>query len=261
MNDKCLLRNLAPELCTPTNPLYIGLHGYNGDGGRVGAMEAPADYRGVLLSDSPVRGSQADIYKKLESYVKSFDKQFEDVRDELQTTGQAVTENELRIKSLYLFSRAPGTGKTTTAVALANEYLLRHYIGHLKRKQTPDQRPVYFLDVNKLQTKYNEFNRPRVPQDIAEEAARWYYRAIQRAKQTEFVVCDDIGVRDATDGFRGDLHSVIDHRVTNRKPTVYTSNLLISELPTVFGEARLADRIKDMTMEISFKGTSKRGQR
>src|SRR5690606_12953530 len=121
-----------------------------------------------------------------------------------------------------------------------NEYLLRHYIGNLKRKRTPDQRPTYFLDVNKLQTKYNEFNRPRVPQDIAEVAARNYYNAIERAKHTEFVVCDDIGVRDATEGFRADLHSIIDHRVANRKPTVYTSNLPIAELPTVFGEQRLA---------------------
>jgi len=259
-NEKCLLRNLGkPELCSPLNPVYISLHGYNGKGGRVANANAPEDYRGILLTDSPARESQASIYAKLEAYAKSFDKQFEDVREALRGEGQ--TENQIRIKSLYLWSRSPGTGKTTSASALLNEYLLAHYLGSLKRRETPKQRPAYFLDVNGLQTLYNEFNRPRVPDDIAEPAARRYYTAIERAKLTDFVVCDDIGVRDATDGFRGDLHSVIDYRVTQAKPTVYTSNIPIEELPLVFGEQRLADRISDMTQDFEFSGGSRRGKR
>ena len=257
--NNCLLRSLNQDLCSPMNPLYIGLQGHNGKGGRVGASETPEEYQGVLISDSPARQDQSEIYSHLDYYVKSFEKQFEDIQEELRQEGKS--ENHIRIKSLYLWSRAPGTGKTTTAVALSNEYLLRHYIGSLMRGQSPSQRPTYFLDVNKLQTKYNEFNRPRVPADIAETAARSYYSMLNRAQNTEFVVFDDIGVRDATDGFRGDLHSCVDHRVTNRKPTVYTSNIAISELPTVFGEQRLADRIKDMTLEMKFVGVSKRGRR
>lgn len=259
-NAKCLLRNLGnPEFCSPLNALYISLHGHNGKGGRVANANVPEDYRGVLLVDSPAREGQANIYEKLDKYAESFTKQFDDVRKALEDVGQS--ENQIRIKSLYLWSRSPGTGKTTSASALLNEYLLTHYLGSLKRRQTPKQRPAYFLDVNGLQTLYNEFNRPRVPDDIAEPAARRYYTAIERAKLTDFVVCDDIGVRDATDGFRGDLHSVIDYRVTNALPTVYTSNIPIEELPLVFGEERLADRIKDMTATFEFRGTSKRGAR
>ena len=70
---------------------------------------------------------------------------------------------------------------------------------------------------------------------------------------------DDIGVRDATDGFRGDLHTVINARVTNQLPTIYTSNIALDQLWQVFGERRLADRVGDLCREIEFVGESKKG--
>lgn len=258
--SKCLLRNLdGKDLCAPTNPLYVGLHGTNGNGGRVGAAGIPRDYDGVLLADSPAREEQTKAYAILEEYVKSFDKHFEDTVEALRAEGKS--DDEIQLKSLYLWSESPGTGKTTTASALLNEWILRTYIGYLKRRETPPQRLGYFLDVNGLQREYNAFNRPKVPDPIAEPASQRYYRALERGKHTSFVVLDDIGMRDATDGFRGDLHDVVNYRVTNELPTIYTSNLTIAELTDVFGEQRLVDRISDQTMEIHFEGQSKRGRR
>jgi len=256
----CLFRHYEnKELCSKLNPAYIGLHGFNGDGGRVANAKIPKDYRGVLVKDSPVRSKQEEIYRTLDAYIKSFDKQFSDIKDDLFRQGK--TEDEIRIKSLYLWSESPGTGKTTTSVAVLNEYLLKHFVGSVERGITPKQRPAYFLDVNLLEADYYTFNRPKVPEDIAEPASRRYYKAIEKAKFTDFVVCDDIGVRDATEGFRGDLHSVINHRVTNMLPTIYTSNNPIEQLPDIYGEQRLADRIRDMCLPIHFKGGSSRGAR
>lgn len=258
MKSKCLFRHYGnPDLCSPLSPLYISIHGMDGKGGRLANAGIPEDYRGLLLADSPAREGQAEVYAKLEAYAKSFPRQFPDVMAEVIAEGK--TPNEARIKSLYLWSESPGTGKTTTAIALMGEYLLAHFIGSLKRKETPLQRPVFFFDVNEAQTKYNEFNRPRVPDDIAQRAARSYYLSLEYAKQAPFAVLDDIGVRASSDGFRGDLHSVINHRITESKATVFTSNIPMEELKEVFGESRLYDRIRDHCLPMHFTGESRRG--
>jgi DNA replication protein DnaC len=165
-----------------------------------------------------------------------------------------------QIKSLYLWSESPGTGKTTTAVALLNSYIIEHYLGSLKRNRKPLQTPAYFLDVNEWQTLFNEFNRSNIPKDVAEPASREYYRRMQIAKTAPFVVCDDIGLRTASEAFRADLHSVINARTTGALPTVFTSNLPIEEMAVVF-DARLYDRMRDMCAVLHFDGESKRGRR
>ncbi|WNF08387.1 DNA replication protein [Brevibacillus borstelensis] len=226
----------------------MAVHGASGTGGRVAAASIPADYRHVTVATSVAREDQSKAYAIVDAYVATFERQF----DESPQTD--------RIKSLYLYSAAPGTGKTTTAAAISNTYLIAHYIGSLQRNRRPLERPVYFLDVNEWQTLFNAFNRPRVPDHIAEPASAAYYRAMEAAKAAPFAVLDDIGVRDATEAFRGDLHAIVNHRVTNRLPTVYTSNVMIDELAQVF-DARLADRVRDQCAVILFVGESKRGMR
>jgi DNA replication protein DnaC len=245
LNADCSLAN--SESCNAHCPHYIALHSMQGNGGRSASANLPRDYRLTTLTNSPARADQAETYRKIEAYVKTFARQFE--------------ENADRIKSLYLWSESPGTGKTTTASAVLNEWIRVHYIGSLQRNRQALLKPAYFCDVNQLQTQYNEFNRPRVPDDVAEKAARKYYRAIEASKMAPFAVLDDIGVREATEGWRSDLHSIINHRVTEQKPTVFTSNLPIAELEAVFGEKRLVDRLRDQTFELAFKGESKRGLR
>ncbi|MEH6941627.1 DNA replication protein [Bacillus sp. JJ722] len=217
-----------------------------GVGGRIKAAGLPADYRLVSVANSPAREGQAEVYKMVDAYIKTFSRQFD--------------EGGERIKSLYLYSESPGTGKTTTAAALLNEYIAQHYVGALKRGQQPLQMPAYFLDVNNWQTLFNEFNRSNIPRDIGERASREYYRRESLARTAPFAVLDDIGVRTATEAFRGDLHAIINHRCANGLATIYTSNLPLAEMESVF-DARLYDRMRDQCAELSFVGQSKRGRR
>lgn len=240
---QCILNGYKRDGCAscPAQCQHsIALNGLNGEGGRVGSAGLPREYRGITLANSPAREGQPAIYESLERYVATFGGD--------------------NVKSVYLWSESPGTGKTTTAAALTSEYIARTYIEALRKGEQPAQVLAYFLDVNAWQTEYNEFNRPRVPDHIAEPAAARYYRAMERARTAPLAVCDDIGVREASDGFRADLHAVINHRVTNGMPTVYTSNLPIEEMAQVF-DARLYDRIRDQCGVIAFKGASKRGRR
>lgn len=239
----CILASYRADKCVACSnlcPHRIALEGLDGKSGRIGNAGLPADYRGITLANSPAREDLAKNYEIFKRYVETFSRG--------------------GVKSLYLWSESPGTGKTTTAAALMSEWIARDYLGALKRGEQPRQFSAYFLDVNQWQTIYNEFNRPRVPDSIAEPAAAKYYSAMERTKAAPFAVLDDIGVREASDNFRADLHAIINSRVTEGKPTVYTSNLPIEEMARVF-DARLYDRIRDQCLDLEFEGKSRRGRR
>lgn len=227
--------------CPPTCPHKIAMQGLNGKGGRIALAGAPASYRHLTLSNSPARESQSKAYGLLEKYVATFQRMF-DVEGE-------------RIKSLYLFSVSPGTGKTTSAVVAMNSYIIENYLGSLKRGIQPSQQPAMFLDINEMQTKYNLATMSNDEAGLNEIKT-----IIKRASSVDFLVCDDIGLRDATQSFRSLVHAIINARTTADKPTVYTSNVPINELATVF-DARLADRVRDQCAVIAFEGESKRGKR
>lgn len=210
--------------------------------GRIDAAKLPRDYRDITLTTSPVRESQAQIYSKLDEYATTFRRIYDDT-------------DSRRIKSIYLYSESPGTGKTTTAAALVNQFIITSYLGALKQGKQPPLKPAYFLDLNELQSSFN------LGTQIRDEAAlKQFRKSIQIASQAPFVAIDDIGVRNATEAFRGHVHTIINARCANGLPTVYTSNVTIDELATIF-DARLADRVRDQCAAFAFVGRSKRGRR
>lgn len=198
--------------------------------------DIPSDYKGVTLANSPAREEQSDIYTVLESYAETF-------------------STDVRIKNLYLYSKSPGTGKTTTAIALLNEYIRRRFLYYAKERKNMPESLGAFLDVNELQTRYNlaSMSKDDEDMDVIKDA-------ILRYSNVEFLVVDDVGVRSATESFRAMVHSIINARVTNGRPTVFTSNVMLAGLTSVLDE-RLYDRINDQTLSLFFKGESKRGRR
>jgi DNA replication protein DnaC len=239
LSSQCKLAN--SESCNAHCPHFIAMHGLNGNGGRVAAANVPKDYRLVTASNSPARVSQPAVYRAVDAYNKTFERQFE-------------ADGE-RIKSLYLFSESPGTGKTTTASVLLNEWLIAHYIGSLKRNRQALQVPAVFLDVNAFQTDYNLATMTN-----DEEGIEVVKATIKRTQQAPFAVLDDIGLRAASEAFRSYIHAIINYRTANGMPTVYTSNLPIEDMAQVFDE-RLYDRMRDMCAVLAFSGESKRGRR
>lgn len=229
---------------------FIGLYGQGGTGGRVGAANLPREYKHITLKNSPARSDQSENYGKLADYVATFERQF-------QPDGK-------RIKSLYMWSANPGTGKTTSAVAVLNTFIRDYYIGTVKRGKQPVQRPAYFASVNRLQSLYNGMTRPG-SQEIRDQQGDAYRAELTKLHRTPFVVLDDLAVRSYTEPFLADIHEVINERLTNWLPIIYTSNVAMEELAEIFAKVdtvgRTFDRVRDQTVALHFEGLSKRGLR
>lgn len=236
----CILQDYRKDKCGNCTKLCthrVALHGLNGDGGRTLNANIPKDYRYVTINNSPVRESQAKIYVLLDRYVQTFKRKDGD------------------IKSLYLWSESPGTGKTTTATALLNAYISTEYLTALSEGRQPPRSEAYFLDVNEFQTKYNLATMTN-----DEDGIKRIRDEIKRTQDARFAVLDDIGVRSSSEAFRAYVHAIINHRTTNGLPTIYTSNLKLDGMREVFDD-RLYDRMRDQCAEIFFSGESKRGRR
>lgn len=197
----------------------------------------PKDYERVYLNNSPARETQSEIYGLLNTYIKTF------------------SDENVRIKNVYLYSQSPGTGKTTTAMALLNEYIRRRFLMYAKGKKHVPEILALNCDINALQSKYNMSSMSN-----NDEAMGEIMDAIKKYQTVEFLVMDDVGVRSATESFRSLIHAIINERVTNGRPTIFTSNVRMSDLDTIF-DSRLYDRVRDQTVELTFVGASKRGRR
>lgn len=245
MNNKCILDSRKKGGCATCSyemcAHRIAMHGLNGTGGRVGAAGAPSDYKYLTLGNSPAREGMESLYGILGAYVKTFDRIHE--------------EDGKRVKSFYFYSKSPGTGKTTTAIALMNEFIMTNYLGALSRGKAPALAPAMYLDMGELQNDYNLATMTSNEKELEEVKAR-----LKRASNVPFLVMDDVGLRSATESFRTLLHGVINRRATNSLPTIYTSNVPLEEFIRIY-DARVYDRARDMCQEVEFKGTSKRGKR
>lgn len=244
-NNKCILDSRKKNGCVTCDAQFcshrISMHGINGTGGRVGAAGAPSDYKYLTLPNSPARDGMESLYNVLGAYVKTFDRFYE--------------EDGKRIKSWYFYSKSPGTGKTTTAVALMNEFIMTNYLGALSRGLAPGLAPAMYLDMGELQNAYNLATMTSNEEELEEVKA-----TLKRASSVPFLVMDDVGLRSATESFRTLLHGVINRRATNGLPTIYTSNVPLEDFIRIY-DARVYDRARDMCQEVEFKGTSKRGKR
>lgn len=256
----CILRNICKNAgvvgtCSDRCDYYVVMHG---GGGMSTLADMHTDYKLTTIKDSPayqerrikLGGQEQTLKSFVDDYVTTFPRQFD-------THGRQVS-------SLYLFSENTGTGKTEIACAIGNEFIKANYFGAHKRGLKPHMRPVYFLNFNSLQKHYNKANRRNSTGSAAELASDEYYKQLDIADDVPLLIIDEIGLREPTAGFRGDVQDLINYRTANRLPTLYTSNVPIEELAEMYDDSdspRFMDRVRDMCVVIEVLGESARGLR
>lgn len=243
--DKCLLApkckkmgdtDQCNDLCFP----YTKLQGETGTGGLWGLADVPKAYGFLLADHLPFKEANPEAWAVIARYCKH------------------VIEYVEGHTGLYLYSipdqgnpKGTGTGKTSAALAVLNEYLVARVIQHVKKEKLIDTIPALFVSVPRFQ---NTFNKQfRGPKEIQDEASLKYYRLKERMMEAELLVLDDIGIRESTVAFNGEFYEVIDERAVEARATILTSNEPLAVIDSRYDE-RTASRIEGFTVPVKFFG-------
>lgn len=227
--------------CSP----FLLTHGVNGDGGFWKGRNIPKKYETSFFHNLPIQNDNPIPYEWVKRYVANV---------------LANVENGI---GLFFYSIpnsnnpfGTGTGKTTAATAILNEYVVARMIQHSTGGKPVEKLPAIFFKASEFQNLYNA--QFRGTPDMQDKASRKYYRVKRLLSEVELLVFDDIGIRQKiTDAFENELTEVIDSRDSGELATIYTSNLPIEKLAETVGE-RIASRIHGTCEPIAFKGQDHR---
>lgn len=219
-------------------PLVL-LEGFDGKGGFAGSSNIPRKYQNALPENLPIQGANPKTYEMVIRYLTN------------------VTANVRNGVGLYFYSLptetnplGTGTGKTTTACTIANYYMRKRIIEHVKKENEITYNPVLFLSGAEFQNTFNsQFSGSF---DLKEEAAIKFQNRKQMAMKVELLIMDDIATRGG-DTYLNHLFEIIDYRVTEEKPFILTSNVAMKDLTATLGE-RITSRIDGGCVPLAFGG-------
>lgn len=142
-------------------------------------------------------------------------------------------------KGLYLYSQVKGSGKTRLASSIANALVKLHGVD------------IAFIKSADLITQVKKTFGSK--ETNASEV-------IETFRKVEVLVVDDLALKGATEFEEGILYDVMDYRLEHKKPTIFTSNVTITELESIYPGGRVNKRINKMAMAINLPEESIRDQ-
>ena len=189
--------------------------------------------RNVLFENDKPAQTYPDYFKDriLERFVVnlySFGANQDTARKALNMTTRYIDNydrivNEYGGGGLYYFSHERGSGKTFLSTILGNELTQR---GHRVR---------WYNMTNLIQEIKAGFDR---------ESSMSSSDVIDRARDAEILILDDIGAEKQSAWLNETVYSILDRRMSECKPTIFTSNHTPEELSY---DERIIDRISRMT--------------
>lgn len=140
-------------------------------------------------------------------------------------------------KGLYFYSYVKGSGKTRLAISIGNALMNVHKV------------PVKFIttidllgEIKRTWNKNAEFTQSDL---------------IEAINNVAVLILDDIGAETPKDWISEVMYSIMDHRMTKKKVTIFTSNMKVEELEH---EDRIKNRIEKMAVPIYLPDESIRSE-
>lgn len=145
--------------------------------------------------------------------------------------------------NLYIHSPISGNGKTEWSLRLLQSYISKIWFKSDLRCR------VLFINVPRYLISLKE--SITTPSEYVDHVKKNIFNA-------DIVVFDEIGIKAATTFEFENLLNFINTRIDLGKSNIYTSNLTSQELNDRLG-SRLYSRILNMSVDVEFKGSDKRG--
>lgn len=231
MNDEtiastCLARNVCRQhgiACSTACPLFNEIRYQRG------LATIPSEYADVVVDRLPTAAEHSDTIRHFASVV-----------------AERKPKN-----GLFLTSATTGNGKTMSACAVANSFLVARARGAIRTGERIGQL-VQFVNTVEL------LDMLRLAMNDESAAAR-AQRLIDRIAQAEMVVMDDIGAEKPTEWVAERFYSIINGIWMRRtkQTLIATSNKTLQALEMTLG-ARVRSRIEGLTITLEFVGSDKR---
>ncbi|MCY8048435.1 ATP-binding protein [Bacillus haynesii] len=233
-----------PDACDFTCYPRTLMHGMDGNGGIWRSTQVPKRYRSSFLSTLPIKDQNPEAYAFVKRYIDKV---------------TSVVENGI---GLYLYSvpnkenrKGTGTGKTTVATAILNEFVIRRVIEHTKGERSIEDNPALFVKASELQNTFN--SQFRGTDESREQAASKFNKYKKLMLTVELLVIDDIALRGTTEAYQDVFYEIIDKRYNEELATIFTSNTSLKNLAGVLNQ-QIASRVEGMTEDIAFEGADNR---
>ncbi|MCS0827452.1 DnaA/Hda family protein [Cytobacillus firmus] len=249
LKDVCVLASgckaAGTGRCNITCWPYVLAHGASGKGGFWNSTNVPKKYK-------TRRSHNLNLIEKQNPQAYGLAKMYADnvlqyVEDGVGLFLYSIVSQENRMGT--------GTGKTTVATTLINEYTIERIKEHASGKRKIEVQPAYFLRASEFQNthkaKYSGSDAERA------EATAKFNQLKKLMIETELLVIDDISLRNSTESLTDEFYEILDERNIEGRTCIFTSNQPIQKVGEMLSE-QIASRIAGMCELVGFVGRDNR---
>lgn len=199
----------------------------------------PKRYKDTTVEGLAFKKSNAEAYRKIKKYCDSIYEYAIDKAYNMYLYSKPTKTNEL----------GTGTGKTTSSIAILNEFIKQYIWNITKSGIGMTDLPAYFVKCATFQNTYNA--------QFKQNSGVEYQAMKSKMKSCKLLVIDDIAIRSCSEGFMTELYDVIDYRVSEMLSTIYTSNVSQDKISDVL-DLRIQSRLYEDCIPVELTGEDNR---